>query len=291
MAKEKLVASDILREHVKPDEHVLIVGANFDPLIDPSAFYLSTHLSRGKGQLTLLDNKSTELLNLTRRKLEQLRRAGTSPNEKLVTLAAKLRRGDQDRFDNPAGLGDPHAYGHTIRSWKQAGFPMKSPRILISDARQIELPPNSVDVVFEHGALPWIENVSGAVTEYLRVAKPGGKVIVFTNDRYPKIHEELKALLARATKRRSKGKSDDPLQQIERVSEYEFLPAYDGRPFIRSLDSDKIKLDRLDPKSLVFFNEAGKRKFWMFSLHGLSNCSRGFVIKKKQAWKAAKKLA
>ncbi len=285
--EELKAASDILKEHVHPDSHVLVIGPNFSPMLDPSSFYLSAHLSHRKGRLTLLDNKSTDLLYLTRAKLARLRKGGKLPSRKIAELHRKLILGDQDRDDNPAGVGDPHTYGNCIRAWKRIGFPMKSPRILISDARKIELPSNSVDVVFEHGTLPWLRNTPRALAEYLRVVRPGGKVIIFTNDRATDIHDELKALLSEvAGEKQAKLREDDFRRSIARVSEHEFVPAYSILELIRSVDPQKVKLDRLrkesphDREAALILESAGKRHFWMTSLHNAFPCSKGFVIEK-----------
>ncbi|MFH1246806.1 MAG: class I SAM-dependent methyltransferase [Candidatus Micrarchaeota archaeon] len=278
--KEIVVASDILRKHIKPEEHVLAIGPNFSPMLDPSSFFLSTHLLHKRGKLTLLDNKSTALLDLTVKKMAQLERAGNRPSKKVVELHRKLAVGDHDRFDNIAGVGDPHAYGEYMRSFRRAGFSIKLPRIVISDARRIQLPDNSVDVVFEHGTLPWLENTPRALAEYLRVVRPGGKVIIFTNDHYPKFHDELKRLLTGE----KKPSVDRPAHSrlIASVTEHAFLPAYSALSFVRSVDPEHVKLDRLDPNALSFFNAVGRNKFWMTSLQNVFNCSRGFVIEKSK---------
>lgn len=277
---EIVAASDVLREHIRPDAHVLAIGPNCSPMLDPSSFFLSTHLSHPKGKLTLLDNKSTALLDLTEKKLQALEQAGKHPSRKIVELHRKLALGDRDRDDNPAGVGDPHAYGGYIRAFRRAGFPIKLPRLIISDAKKIEIPDNSVDVVFEHGTLPWLKNTPKALAEYLRVVRPGGKVIIFTNDHMPTFHDELKKILAVVKSKTGKRTKDDPTRLIASVSEHSFVPAYSALSFIRSADPKRVKFDQLDPMSLKFFNDVGKRKFWMMSEGDVFNCSRGFVIEK-----------
>ncbi|MFH1257423.1 MAG: methyltransferase domain-containing protein, partial [Candidatus Micrarchaeota archaeon] len=256
--KEKIAASELLSEHVRSSDHVLVIGPNNSPLCDPSAMFLSMHMHGGKGTLTLLDNKSPTLQAKLRQQIGRITRSGRSPPRNLIALGKKLDDTmfrEQFEYENMAALGDPYQYAKEIRDWKTGGFQLKTPRVLISDARRIKKPDNSMDVVFEHGSMPWIRDVEGPLREYLRVVRPGGRVIIFTNDKTGKAdHEHLRSLFSPFLGKTGSRPRGGICDQIAKVTEHAFYPAYSALgTFQRSHKAGTVNFEKLSPLALKMF--------------------------------------
>ena len=90
---------------------------------------------------------------------------------------------------------------------------------LMSDAQKLELPSDTCDLVVAIGLLSWVENPATALAEMVRVAKPGGYVIVTMDNATslvrlldPGWRLSVRFLIYRIRTRRSRHLADLPLR-------------------------------------------------------------------------------
>ncbi len=180
---EKLpLASDVIKEYVKPHHTVVAVGCNDSPRIDPSALYAGTLLTTGR--LLLLDNQSHITWWAAGVKLGERSAFGKTPARRLVEIH------ENTYGDAYSGNGDNVAYRQAVQKLRTRGMRVKLPVPVWGDIRKNNLPTGGADVLIDHGTLEFVLSmhadkqklVGQALAEHLRVLKPGGKALVFGRD-------------------------------------------------------------------------------------------------------------
>lgn len=162
--KEKL-ASAMLKEIIKPDDHVLVVGPSLDYRIDPSALFVCHHVSGKQGSTTLIDFRA---------------------------LSIGIEKG------NAADFGDLTGYRESM---DESIVLFKEPFLSLTDVFSLSFKDNSFDVILDHSASFWIcvrreeKHGMGAVRKvldgYHKILKKGGKVILMVNEKGDSLYNSI----------------------------------------------------------------------------------------------------
>ena len=147
-----------LEKQVKPNARVLVIGPGVLHA-DPSTFQLNKIVHQ-KGQLVVLDlpDKLTELI--ATKKAYASRTANRLPGKH---------------------MGSMSSYG-TLQNFRYSWpYRIELPHLVGGVAGQMPLKSKKFDVVYDHSALPfaaYMHPETQVLSEYFRVLKPGGKIIL-----------------------------------------------------------------------------------------------------------------
>lgn len=225
------LVSELLRKRISPERDVLLVGPHISPFIDPSALCLATLMAGGKGSLTLMDVQAPSLYPRVHAYVSSRNDAKHPVPFKVQRLYEALWHGMRVTDWGERAAGDPFKYRVELSQFRNAGVRLLNPKILITDATSMQVESGRYDRIVDYGSLKWIGSRE-AVSEYMRVLKPGGQALLFF-DSEP---AELRQWLTTSPKPRPVGDPEFAVSHWEEL--LEFQPEWERLGFSKFDDND-----------------------------------------------------
>lgn len=207
MESERLSEQELINKHLKESDTALAVGLYYDPYHDPSGAHLCTRVKKSAGgKVIFLDFQIGVKTNEALRKkfYRRIAKKIPSPTNPTKTIRSQTL---EKWAKSTKTAGDLSNYRRELRRFfklrkKLEGIEWTPPNLHIANALNNRLPDQSIDFILDRGTATqiatrgysWLHKVGDLdvgvsrsqkwrlgrlVNEYLRVLRPGGKIIFF----------------------------------------------------------------------------------------------------------------